>query len=49
MSKGVEPVLVTRQEIIVFPKVEVIVVECIFVVVNDTLSTPCKTQKWVQV
>ncbi len=40
MSRGVEPLLVTRQEIIVLPKVEPIVAQGVHVVVKIKYSEP---------
>jgi hypothetical protein len=40
MSKGVEQVLVTRQEIVVLPKAKLTMVECVLVVVKMKYSEP---------
>jgi hypothetical protein len=44
MSRGIELVLVTRQETIVLPKAEPIVVECVIVVVRMKYSEPIFNQ-----
>jgi hypothetical protein len=40
MSKGVEPILVVRQEIIVLPRIKPIVVEGVHVVVKVRYNEP---------